>query len=237
MPIRLDYDWEHRKLHKSLPQRSNYAVISNVSITSDGLVTWTTDVASTSQVLYGATPMLGLMTAYDGTLTTSHSVQLTGLSSGTRYYLKVQSFHINVLSVSDLYSFVKTASFSDYTVNNLVSLTSFDATDTSIDEMARILGSLITLFGTGTYKTDGFTASNVTTLRSFSALDMSLDDFANIVGSLIESLTTTGTTSDIYSYSDITWTYAYDATDTDLTELSNVLGSVLLSLKGVGAIP
>lgn len=109
MPIRLDYDWDHRLPIKSLPQASHYPVISNVAVTAAGLVTWTTDVASTSQVLYGTTPNLGVITAHDSTLVTSHSVQLTGLTDGTRYYLKVQSFYIDSLSISDIYTFIYTS--------------------------------------------------------------------------------------------------------------------------------
>lgn len=88
---------------KSIPHASSYPIITNVVATSAGLITWTTDVASTSQVLYGTLPLLGLSTTQDSTLVTSHSVQLSGLSSGTYYYFKVQSFNKDALSISDLY--------------------------------------------------------------------------------------------------------------------------------------
>lgn len=103
MPIRADYP---EPFHKGLCHSSNYPIITNVAVSSTGLVTWTTDIPSTSQVHYGTTPLLGPYSAFDGTLVTSHSVQLSGLSSGIQYYLRVQSFFLDSLSISDLYAFV-----------------------------------------------------------------------------------------------------------------------------------
>ena len=90
---------------KTTPHASYYPVISNVAISAAGLVTWSTDIASTSQVSYGGTVYLGAQTTQDPTLVTSHSVQLTGLVSGRLYYLKVASFYIDSTTVSDLYAF------------------------------------------------------------------------------------------------------------------------------------
>ena len=104
MVHKFDYIWAHQILPKSLPRASNYAIISNVVFSSTGLVTWTTDIASTSQVQYGSNMYLGLMTDRDSTLVTNHSVQLPSLSPGT-YYGKVQSFYLDSLSISDLYTF------------------------------------------------------------------------------------------------------------------------------------
>jgi len=89
---------------KSRPHPSYYPVISNLSVGPQGLVTWTTDIASTSQVFYGKNVTLGLSTTTDPALVTSHSVQLQGLLSGT-YYLKALSYFIDSLTTSDLYSF------------------------------------------------------------------------------------------------------------------------------------
>jgi hypothetical protein len=103
---KLDYVWAHQLPKKGIAHRSNYPVISNVSVSGTGLVTWTTDIPSTSQVNYGSSPNLGIMSSFDGTLVTSHSMQLPNLSNGSRYYLRVQSFYLDSLSVSDLYSFI-----------------------------------------------------------------------------------------------------------------------------------
>lgn len=104
MPIKADL-WQNRRFHKSIPHASNYPVISNVASTPDGLVTWTTDVPATSQVLYGFVPYLGFASSWDSALVASHSVQLTNLVPGAIYYFKVLSFRFDALSISDLYSF------------------------------------------------------------------------------------------------------------------------------------
>lgn len=99
------YLYWHFRPQKGLIKQSNYPVISNVQATNIGLITWTTNIASTSQVQYGSTPMLGPISSFDGTLVTSHSVQLTGLNPSTLYYFRVQSFYLDSLSISDLYTF------------------------------------------------------------------------------------------------------------------------------------
>ena len=55
------------------------------------IVTWDTDEAATSQVVYGLTSSYGSATAIDETLTTDHSVSLTGLSEDTTYHYAVVS--------------------------------------------------------------------------------------------------------------------------------------------------
>lgn len=67
-------------------------VVSGVTATPTGstaTVTWTTDESATSVVDYGTTSALG--SSVTGTVGTSHSVTLTGLSSATTYYYRVRS--------------------------------------------------------------------------------------------------------------------------------------------------
>ena len=63
-------------------------IISNVAssnlTTTSATITWTTDVPSTSLVNYGTTISYGF-SVLNSTLSTNHSVTLTGLSPGTRY--------------------------------------------------------------------------------------------------------------------------------------------------------
>jgi hypothetical protein len=70
-------------------------VISGVQVsgvtTSAATVSWTTDVASSSQVEYGTTAAYGTSTAVDGTAVTTHAVGLSGLSAGTQYHYRVKS--------------------------------------------------------------------------------------------------------------------------------------------------
>jgi hypothetical protein len=69
--------------------------ISNVSasgITSTGAtISWTTDVASSSQVEYGTTLAYGTSTSLDTSQVTSHAQTLSGLQSGTQYHYRVRS--------------------------------------------------------------------------------------------------------------------------------------------------
>ena len=74
---------------------TNPPVISNVasSAVSDtsATVTWTTDIPSSSQVLYGTTTSYGQSTTLDSTLLTSHSQTITALTPSTTYHFEVQS--------------------------------------------------------------------------------------------------------------------------------------------------
>lgn len=54
-------------------------------------ITWTTDVASTSQVEYGLTSSLGMTTSLHTDLVTSHSTTLSGLVAGSYHYYNVKS--------------------------------------------------------------------------------------------------------------------------------------------------
>ncbi len=54
-------------------------------------ITWTTDEPSDSQVEYGLTTAYGTSTPINGSLVTSHSMSLSGLSAGTLYHYRVKS--------------------------------------------------------------------------------------------------------------------------------------------------
>jgi hypothetical protein len=59
--------------------------------TTSATVTWTTDIPSSSQVLYGTSPSYGQSTTLTASLVTGHSQILTGLTPGTTYHFAVQS--------------------------------------------------------------------------------------------------------------------------------------------------
>ncbi|MGA2264193.1 MAG: fibronectin type III domain-containing protein, partial [Acidobacteriota bacterium] len=63
---------------------------SNITGTS-ATITWTTNEASNSQVEFGTTVAYGSATALDAGMVTSHTMSLTGLSSGTTYHFRVKS--------------------------------------------------------------------------------------------------------------------------------------------------
>jgi glucose/arabinose dehydrogenase/PKD repeat protein len=67
------------------------AVASSNVTSGSATITWTTDEPATSQVEYGTTTAYGSATPLDTTLTTSHSVLLSGLSPQTLYDYRVRS--------------------------------------------------------------------------------------------------------------------------------------------------
>jgi len=60
---------------------------------TDATITWTTDIASDSQVFWGLTTAYGGATSpiMDFARVTSHSVTITGLTTATTYHYKVLS--------------------------------------------------------------------------------------------------------------------------------------------------
>jgi chitodextrinase len=74
---------------------NNPPVISNVTTTNvtstSATITWTTDIPSSSQVLYGTSSSYTQSTALDTTQVTSHAQTVTGLSASTTYHFAVQS--------------------------------------------------------------------------------------------------------------------------------------------------
>jgi hypothetical protein len=67
------------------------AVSTSAITTTSATITWTTDQATTSLVNYGTTTGYGAYSALNSTLSTSHSVTLTGLTPGTTYDFDVVS--------------------------------------------------------------------------------------------------------------------------------------------------
>ncbi|MBN1193619.1 MAG: family 10 glycosylhydrolase [Coriobacteriia bacterium] len=80
-------------------------IISNVQATgvtnSAATITWTTDLASSSQVECGLTTSYGTLTPLDSTPVTSHSVALSGLAQNTTYHYRVLSANANGTSTSN----------------------------------------------------------------------------------------------------------------------------------------
>ena len=64
---------------------------SGVPNANDATITWTTDVKADSQVFWGLTDAYGGASSpiMDFTYQTSHSVQITGLTTATTYHYKV----------------------------------------------------------------------------------------------------------------------------------------------------
>ena len=74
-------------------------VISGITVTNissgSATVSWTTNVPTNAQVIYGTTTAYGLSTLVDQTLATTHSMLLSGLAPGTLYHYQVLSADVN----------------------------------------------------------------------------------------------------------------------------------------------
>jgi len=66
---------------------------SNVSVTTatSTIITWNTNMPTTSQVEYGTTTAYSSVSPRDASLTTNHSVTLTGLARNTLYHYRIMS--------------------------------------------------------------------------------------------------------------------------------------------------
>jgi hypothetical protein len=67
------------------------AVTSSSVTSAAATIAWTTDEASDSQVEYGTTTAYGSTTTLNTSMVTSHSVNITGLASNTKYHYRVKS--------------------------------------------------------------------------------------------------------------------------------------------------
>lgn len=104
--------------HKTITRGSFYPVISNISAVvfnlNNVLITWTTDVPSTSQVAYGTNQNKDLRSPYDSTYVTSHSVTILNLLYSTVYFYDVQSYNIDSLTISPQNVFITGAPLANY---------------------------------------------------------------------------------------------------------------------------
>ncbi len=96
------------------------AVASSGITTTSATITWTTDQASSSQVNYGTTTAYGSQSPLNNTLTTAHSVTITGLTAGTTYDFDVVSTNgSSVSSTSGNFTFATTGSGSGPTISSI----------------------------------------------------------------------------------------------------------------------
>jgi hypothetical protein len=101
-------------------------VMSSVQATgitaSGATITWTTNMASSSQVVYGLTTAYGSSTAVNSAMVMSHSMTLSGLSAGTAYNFAVVSAPSGGAAVtSSNYSFTTTPALSTGTSAPVIS--------------------------------------------------------------------------------------------------------------------
>lgn len=117
--------------------------------TSQASITWSTDIASDSQVEYGTTTAYGSFSAANSAQVTSHSIILSGLSAGTTYHYRV---HSNV-SVSSDFTFVTTAAalaVSNVTAANITANTAAIGWITNTAANSQVEYGTTTAYGTTT---------------------------------------------------------------------------------------
>src|SRR5262249_17657680 len=77
------------------PPGSQTPTISNVAVgnttPSSAAITWTTNIAASSQVEYGTSSSYGASTSLDSSLSTQHSQTISGLTAATQYHYRVHS--------------------------------------------------------------------------------------------------------------------------------------------------
>lgn len=147
----------------------------SVSVTSSAAtITWNTDESSTSQVEYGTSLLLGTSTTEDTNKVTSHSVQITGLSAGTKYYFAAKSKDASANAGTSSSSFTTLTASGAAAAPTISSVTTADVKDTS----AKI-----------TWQTDTASTSQVKYGTSSSNLDKSTTEDTTLTTSHTVSLT------------------------------------------------
>jgi len=179
--------------------------VSNISA-SGATVTWTTNESSDSQVSYGTTVAYGSTTTLNGTLVTSHSVVLTGLSSSTLYNIAVRSKDASAnLAVSSNVSFTTSAP-ADTTAPTISAISAVVGTSTATvqwttNENANskvyygttnplVLGSATTLSAAPLVNTHALALSGLSTSTIYYYVVQSTDAASNISTSSQQSFTT-----------------------------------------------
>ncbi len=172
-------------------------VISNTTIATGettAIVTWTTDELATSVLDYGITNQYEIGTVDNGSnLTTSHSLNLTGLTSGTTYFVQLTSVDSdgNSTSASDLTFILPTA---DLTPPTIVSIAPLNQTTVTVVFSENV--DPTTAESVFNYAIDNSISVNLATLNAdqrtvtleTSLLDFDLQYLLNVVG--VEDLET-----------------------------------------------
>lgn len=106
--------------HTTVQPPVSPASLSLSNVSADALsnnsvvITWTTNLKSTSQVEYGLSASYSSMTSLDSTTVVSHSVNLSGLNPGTSYHYRVHSTDGSDQAVSGDQSFSTPAATSAF---------------------------------------------------------------------------------------------------------------------------
>jgi hypothetical protein len=110
-----------------------------------------------------------------------------------------------------------------FTVTNLVSDFILDVDSTTLNEVAMVLGGLVT--GFTAVPLAGYTITGETPLRTLDCAAVTLNQLADVLGSVIEDLAASNIGN--YTVTNLIPDRGYDATSTSLTEMAHVLGTFI----------
>lgn len=132
----------------TVPAETNVSE-KNVTATT-AKITWVTAVPTTSWVEYGTTPGLYSMSAGNNDFNTSHSVELTNLTPGTKYYYRVKGeteSEIEYFSPESSFTAVLLPEISNLRVREFSSYQATITFDTNVDTIAAVSYGKDTSYG------------------------------------------------------------------------------------------
>ena len=115
----------------------NITSVSDSSTSTTATITWTTNINSNSTVEYGENTSM-IDTAYNSTMTTSHTVHLTGLTASTSYYYNVSSTNGTLSNESGIYNFTTTSAGGGNASANVIINLTFDSSGTPWDDTSNL---------------------------------------------------------------------------------------------------
>jgi len=189
------------------------STVDTVSIsTSAATITWHTDLPSDSQIEYGDSENFGSLSTLSLTLTTSHSVTLTGLTQNTNYIFRVKSklLGATVATISQNYEFnTLNHSIPIVAPANIISVSSGSVTSsgatitwtTNKGATSQVEYGLDTTYGSHSTLESGLTTNHSVSLTGLSSGTTyhyrvkSVDEAGNITFSEDYTFTTSGSSS------------------------------------------
>ena len=152
----------------SAPVISQVAV-SNVTSTS-ATISWTTDQATTSQMVYGATTGYGSSTPLNSALVTSHTITLTGLTPNVKYnfqVLSVNSYGLSANSANSSFTTTLVGPIITYVFSSAISNTSATINwTTDSPSTGQVRFGTTTSYGATSALNSSLTTSHTVTLTS-----------------------------------------------------------------------
>ena len=114
-----------------------------------------------------------------------------------------------------------------FTVTNCTTTRTLDLAEASLDQLADLIGTVITDTQAGTYDGATYTITNSSTDKTYDADATSLDELLNVIGTAISDNSGDAFVTDGYTLDNYTLDFVLDCTSTSLNELADVLATLL----------